>query len=124
MDKYSESLRGNDFAYSWRKINELIDKLGTHKAAMYGVTHDCEKLKPIIEKLYTDQIFYLSYWESECVFHGWNWNEDDGTMKNMADITDGITHRFQEIYALILSGLGMRFMKDENDEVVLKEVKL
>jgi hypothetical protein len=29
-------------------------------------------------------------------------------MKNQAEITDGITDRFYEIYALILSGLGER----------------
>lgn len=123
FDKYSESLEDNNFKYSWKTINDMIDKFGTHKAVMYGVHHDCEKLKPIIEQLYKDNIFYLSYWKSECGWHGWSWSEDDGTMKNMADITDGITERIEEVYALILSGLGLRFDKDENDEVVLVEIK-
>lgn len=97
----------------------MIDEFGTRKVSMYGVMSDCEKLKPIIEELYNKHIFYLSYWESEAPFHGWSWSEDDGTMANMAKITDGITERFKEIYALILSGLGMRFEKNADGVVSL-----
>ena len=94
------------FKYSKDEINGMIDDLHLRKAIMSGIRSSLEELKPIIEKLYDDNIFYLSDWKSECVYHGWSWNKDDGSMENMRTITDGITQKFEEIYALILSGLG------------------
>ena len=73
---------------------------------MRGVYEDLAMLKPIIEKTYTDIVFASSMWESECAYHGWDWSKDDGKMKSMATITDSITEKFEEIYALILIGLG------------------
>ena len=75
---------------------------------MQGVYRDLQKLKPLIEKFYDDYIFYLSYWESEAPYHSWDWSEDDGRLENQAKITDEITEKFKEIYALILAGLGER----------------
>lgn len=80
-------------------------------AIMEGVKKDLENLKPIIQRLYDENIFYLGYWESECPFHGWDWSKDDGSMSSMAYICDEITNKFEEIYALIKIGLG----EDEND---------
>lgn len=80
-------------------------------AIMEGVKKDLENLKPIIQRLYDENIFYLSYWESECPFHGWDWSKDNGSMSSMAYVCDEITHKFEEIYALIKIGLG----EDEND---------
>ena len=77
------------------------------------VDEELERLKEHIEKFYDDYIFYLSYWKSDAPYHGWLWSEDDGSMKNQAEITDGITHKFYEIYALILSGLGERCESSE-----------
>lgn len=119
-DKYAEDLK-TSFKYSAKKINDLINHFGTHKAIMQGVYSDCEKLRSVIEKLYDEYIFYLSYWKSECGFHGWDWSEDNGEMRNMAIITDGITDRFLEIYALILSGLGLKFEVNDNGEWCLQQ---
>ena len=71
---------------------------------MKGVYCDLQKLKPIIEDLYDRHIFYLSYWENDALFFGWDASSDK--YKNMAAITDGITDRIKEVYALILAGLG------------------
>ena len=122
FDRFSESLGDNNLKYSWKTINEMIDKFGTHKVCMQGTYADLEELKSTIEELYNPRISYLSYWKDECAFHGWDWSKDDGTMRNQANVTDGITDKFIEIYALILSGLGLRFGKDENGEVVMVEV--
>lgn len=97
-------------------INDLIKKYKEEKhlskAAMQGVFNDLKNLKPLIEQLYEDKIFYLNYWESECPWHGWNWSKDDGTLQNMAEITEGISDRFEEIYALILIGLGYNSVEE------------
>lgn len=103
------------FEYSSSTINKLIEQYNLKSVAMLGVRGDLVRLKENIEKFYNDYVFYLSYWESEAPFHGWEWSKDDGTMKNMAEITDGITQKFLEAYALILSGLNMKF-KDIDDE--------
>ena len=87
------------------RINEMVDKSGLQEVYMLGCHNDLERLKPIIEKLYDDHIFYLSYWESDCPYFGWEWSKDDGSMKNQAIITDSITQKIEEIYALILAGL-------------------
>ena len=99
------------FTYSADKINKMIDDNGYKPATMTGVRDDLLDLKPIIEKLYDDKIFYLNYWENDAPYHGWVWSEDDGRMKNQAVITDGIIEKFKEIYALILAGLGERCEK-------------
>ena len=56
----------NDFIYSGEKINKIIEESNLQKAFMKGVINDLIKLKPIIEKLYHNKIFYLNYWASEC----------------------------------------------------------
>lgn len=96
------------FQYSADKINKLIDESGCQKATMSGVYKDLQKLKPIIEQLYDKNIFYLDYWASDCIWHGWDWLSDNGTMASMHKITSDITDKFKEIYALILAGLGER----------------
>lgn len=100
----------NKFGYSRKEINELMTKFkidnDLRPACMVGVHKDLENMKERIEKDYVDNIFYLDYWEGECVWHGWIWSEDDGAMKSQKYITDGITNRYLEIYALILLGLG------------------
>jgi 5'-deoxynucleotidase YfbR-like HD superfamily hydrolase len=94
------------FKYSAAKINQMIEDGGLKKVCMHGVRRDLEKLKPVIEQLYDDSIFYIDYWVSKCPYHGWEWNEDDGRLKSQKDITEGIRQKFMEIYALILAGLG------------------
>lgn len=101
----------SDFKYSADKINKIIEESDLQEVCMQGCHKDLEKLKPIIEKLYDEHIFYLSYWKSDCPYFGWDWSKDNGTMKNQADITDGITEKTQEIYALILAGLGEKCEK-------------
>lgn len=103
----------NDFKYSAKQINDLIDKSGLQKVCMDGVYINLQRLKPIIEEVYRNQIFYLSYWVDECAYHGWDWSKDDGTLENQRKITDGITEKFLEIYALILVGLDERMNEDE-----------
>lgn len=98
----------NDFKYSADRINQMIDDNKLNQVCMQGVYKDLQNLKPLIEKFYDDYIFYLSYWENDAPYHGWIWSEDDGRMENQAAITDGITKKFEEIYALILAGLGER----------------
>ena len=94
------------------KINKIIDEHKLQKVCMQGCYKDLERLKPVIEKLYDEHIFYLSYWKSDCPYFGWEWGKDDGSMKNQADITDGITRKIEEIYAIILAGLGERCEKN------------
>ena len=96
----------SDFEYSAKTIKEIMAKYNLSPVVMKGVYGDLKKLKPVIENIYDKYIFYLSYWESECGYHGWDWSKDNGEMKNMATITDEITNKFLEIYALILLGLG------------------
>ena len=103
------------FTYTADKINKVIDDNDYRPATMTGVHDDLLDLKPIIEKLYDDKIFYLNYWKSECVYHGWDWSKDGETMANMDKITTGITDKFLEIYAMILGGLGKRCEKEDND---------
>ena len=94
------------FNYSADKINKIIEKNDLQKVCMQGCYDDLKKLKPIIEELYDKHIFYLSYWKSECPYFGWDWSKDDGTLKNQENITNSITNKIEEIYALILAGLG------------------
>lgn len=99
----------NYFEYSKDSINKLIkqyEEQGLQKAEMLGVYTDLKGLKPVIEKLYNDRIFFLSFWEDDCPYFGWSWANADEKMKSMATITDSITEKFKEIYALILIGLG------------------
>ena len=49
----------SDFKYSAEKINKMIDESGCQKAIMSGVYNDLKKLKPIIEKIYDENIFIL-----------------------------------------------------------------
>ena len=101
----------NYFEYSKDSINKLIEqyeKQGLQKATMLGVYADLKRLKPVIEELYNNRIFFLSYWKDDCPYFGWSWSNDNGKMKSMATITDSITEKFKEIYALILIGLGER----------------
>ena len=93
----------------------MIEDNDKHPATMTGVHDDLLDPKPIIEKLYDDKIFYLNYWKSECVWHGWDWSKDGETMANMDKITTGITDKFLEIYAMILGGLGERCEKKDDD---------
>ena len=90
--------------YSKEQINKIIEDSGLAKVAMAGVHSDLTKLKPLIEDFYDKHIFCLSYWESDAPYFGWDLST--GAAKNMAEITDGITQKFKEIYALILAGLG------------------
>lgn len=96
----------NAFRHSADKINQMIDEQNVRPVCMNGVRKDLETLKPLIEQLYNDHVFYLSCWISECGFHGWSWDKDNGRLTEQEAITDGITEKFKEIYALILAGLG------------------
>lgn len=104
----------SNFIYSADIINKMIEDSGCKKATMKGVRNDLIKLKPLIKNFYDEYIFYLSFWKDDCPFYGWEWSKDDGTMASMAKITDGIIEKFEEIYALILAGLGEKCEK-END---------
>ena len=95
----------NDFIYSKDKINAMIDeylKKGMKRAEMAGVHDDLVRLKAVIEKIYEEDIFYLSYFSTDAPYMGWTGKE----LSTMLQITDGITQKFKEIYALILCGLG------------------
>ena len=94
----------SDFKYCAEKIKELMKEYNLSPVVMRGIRKDLETLKPIIEKIYDEHIFHLSYWKSDCPYFGWDLSED--RVKNMAKITDEITYKFLEIYALILLGLG------------------
>ena len=98
----------SDFKYSADSINQMIDNNKLNHVCMSGVYRDLQKLKSLIEKFYDDYIFYLNYWKNDAPYHGWLWDEDDGRLENQAKITDEITEKFKEIYALILAGLGER----------------
>ena len=94
------------FKYATEEINKLIGESGCQKAAMLGVYNDLQRIKPLIEDFYDRYIFNLDRWCEDCGYHGWDWSKDDGAMKSMYKITNGIGNKFQEIYALILAGLG------------------
>lgn len=68
---------------------------------MVGVHNDLQKLKPVIEKVYDEYIFWLSSFSADARYMGWTKAEID----EMLAITDGITEKFYQIYALILVGL-------------------
>lgn len=105
----------NSFAYCAKQVNKLIDDNEYKKATMKCVYDDLIKLKPVIESVFDEHIFFLDYWRCDCGYHGWDWTKDDGTMKNMENITKGITYKFLEIYAMILGGLGERCEKEGDD---------
>ena len=95
------------FEYSAKEINAMIaanNADGMGKATMVGVINDLRKLKPILENLYDESIFYLSYWRGECGYHGMDTQSD--TVKSRERITDRITQKIEEAYALVLTGLG------------------
>ena len=96
----------NSFIYSADTINKIIEDNKYKPVVMQGVRDDLRALKSVIEKIYDKKIFYLDYWMSECGYHGWSWSKDNGEMANMAKITQGISEKFVEIYAMILGGLG------------------
>ena len=102
----------SDFKYSANKINKMIDDSGLQKVCMQGCYKDLERLKPIIEKIYDEHVFYIDYWVHECGYHGWDWSKDDGRLKSQKDITESISQKFKEIYALILAGLGEKCEED------------
>lgn len=114
-------LMENDFYYMEEKINKIIKENNMQKAFMKGVIDDLTELKPIIEKLYHDKIYYLNYWASECTYFGYDWSKDDGSLKSQYEITNGITQRFREIYALIIAGLGEKSKKPEDEETSKEE---
>ena len=111
----------SDFKYSADSINQIIENNKLNQVCMQGVYRDLQKLKPVIEKIYDDYIFYLNYWENDAPYHGWLWDEDDGRLENQAKITDEITEKFKEIYALILAGLGERCENNDSDETCQSE---
>lgn len=95
----------NYFTYSKGEINAMIDEYiekGMQRAKMVGVHDDLAKLKPVIEEIYEKNIFYLSYFATDGPYFGWTGKE----LFHMLQITDRITQKFKEIYALILCGLG------------------
>lgn len=95
----------NDFIYSKNEINAMIDEYiekGMQRAKMAGVYNDLAKLKPVIEEIYEKNIFYLSYFATDGPCFGWTGKD----LFHMLQITDRITQKFKEIYALILCGLG------------------
>lgn len=95
----------SDFKYSKETINKIIKENNLSPVVMVGVKKDLEKIKPLIEEFYDNNIFYLDYWESECAYHGWSWAKDNKELENQSKITTGIRQKFLEIYALILAGL-------------------
>ena len=90
----------SDFKYSADSINQIIDNNKLNQVCMQGVYRDLQKLKPVIEKIYDDYIFYLNYWKNDAPYHGWLWDEDDGRLENQAKITDEITDNFKETKSL------------------------
>ena len=111
MQTINQNQSENYFRYSKDEINQIISeykKAGLRKVSMLGVYHDLQELKPIIENLYKDKIFYLSYFD-DAIYHGWK-GED---IREMKKITDGIRRRINEIYALILIGLGENGFESE-----------
>lgn len=96
----------SNFKYSSDKINKAIIESELKEVNMLGVHQDLEKLKPIIEELYDNHIFYLTYFLSDAPYHGWDMQSD--SIKNMRAITEGITQKVEEIYVLILAGLGKK----------------
>ena len=98
----------SDFKYSADSINQIIENNKLNQVCMQGVYRDLQKLKPVIEKNYDKNIYYKKKRKNDAPYHGWLWDEDDGRLENQAKITDEITEKFKEIYALILAGLGER----------------
>jgi len=90
--------------FNEEEIQDYIIKNDIKKVNMEGVFNNLTRLKPIIEKIYDENIFYLSYWETDAPYFGLDLKSDN--CKNMMKITDNITQKFNEIYALILGGIG------------------
>lgn len=99
------------------RINEYMEKEilehNLQKAVMTGVYNDLERITKFIEEFYEKNIFYLSYWECECGWHGWEWSKDDGKMASMKYICDEITAKVEEIYGLAQIGLGLTKIEEK-----------
>lgn len=108
MQTINRNQSKNYFRYSKDEINQIISeykKAGLKKVSMRGVYNDLQELKYIIENLYKDKIFHLSDF-SDAIYHGWK-------CEDIRKITDGIERRINEIYALILIGLGENGFESE-----------
>lgn len=101
------------FDYSKKEINDIITQSNLKPVVMEGVFNDLKELKPAIEELYDNKIFYLSYFATDAPYFGWIGKEAQEKIEEMLKITDAISQKFIEIYALILAGLG-EVMEDES----------
>lgn len=90
------------FDYSKDDIEEIKNNFAFSKVPMAGFYKDLLRLKEKIEMLYDENVFYLGYPLDDAPFHGWS-GED---LKEMRQIDREICKRFEEIYAIILCGLG------------------
>lgn len=111
MQTINRNQSENYFRYSKDEINQIISEYreaGLKKVSMRGVYNDLQELKSIIENLYKDKIFHLSDFD-DAIYHGWK-GED---IREIGKITDGIERRINEIYALILIGLGENGFESE-----------
>lgn len=97
------------------KSDEVI--LNTEKATMDGVFQDLEAMKIAFEKFYKEHIFMFGYTLSEAPYHGWKGD----SLKNMKGIDRYLCEKSNEIYAMILKGLGQdnvlrEVNENENDK--------
>ena len=99
-------MAGTAFVHSAEKINKIIKDNDLKKVCMQGPYNDLKKLKPIVEDVYDNYVFWLDSWKSDCFYMGWDREKDKEILDAQEALTKGITEKFKEIYALILAGLG------------------
>ncbi len=94
-------IKGN-FKYSKDSIMKAKQEFDFSKAPMKGFYEDLVNLKSNLEDFYDKNVFYLGYLLDEAPYHGWAGDE----LKKMKEIDREICKRFNEIYAIILRGIG------------------
>lgn len=84
----------------------MIKDCSMEKVCTNEVQISLNRLKPIIEFIYSMYIFPLNFWQGDLLYYKTEYNKNDNDINNQANITNEITNKFKEIYALIMCGLG------------------
>ena len=110
--------KDTSFKYHAKEINRLMDDMPEYRTCMVGVNADIKKLKGLLETIYDGFVFWLSYWETESVYHGWLWSDEANAkmMRPQKALTDGLTHKWIEMYAMCLKALGERMEEEEGEK--------
>ena len=110
LKRWDAEREESKFKYSAAHINKLIDDMPEYSVCMAGVHEDIKRLKNLLSEIYDEFIFLLSYWATDAPYHGWLWSNEEHAkmMRPQLQLTDDLTHKWQEMYAMCLKALGER----------------